>query len=49
MPDRVQKAERMIPMKRAGSAAEVAECIVWLASPAASYVSGAILDVAGAR
>jgi NAD(P)-dependent dehydrogenase (short-subunit alcohol dehydrogenase family) len=49
MPDRVQKAERMIPMKRAGSAAEVAECILWLASPAASYVSGAILDVAGAR
>jgi len=49
MPDRVHKAERMIPMKRAGSAAEVAECIVWLASPAASYVSGAILDVGGAR
>jgi NAD(P)-dependent dehydrogenase (short-subunit alcohol dehydrogenase family) len=49
MPDRVQKAERMIPMKRAGRAAEVAECIVWLASPAASYVSGAILDVSGAR
>jgi NAD(P)-dependent dehydrogenase (short-subunit alcohol dehydrogenase family) len=49
MPDRVQKAERLIPMKRAGRAAEVAECIVWLASPAASYVSGAILDVAGAR
>ena len=49
MPDRVQKAQRMIPMKRAGTAAEVAECIVWLASPAASYVSGAILDVAGAR
>jgi NAD(P)-dependent dehydrogenase (short-subunit alcohol dehydrogenase family) len=49
MPDRVQKAERMIPMRRAGSAAEVAESILWLASPAASYVSGAILDVAGAR
>jgi NAD(P)-dependent dehydrogenase (short-subunit alcohol dehydrogenase family) len=49
MPDRVQRAETMIPMKRAGSAAEVAECIVWLASPAASYVSGAIRDVAGAR
>jgi NAD(P)-dependent dehydrogenase (short-subunit alcohol dehydrogenase family) len=49
MPDRVQKAEKMIPMKRAGTAEEVAECILWLASPAASYVSGAILDVAGAR
>jgi NAD(P)-dependent dehydrogenase (short-subunit alcohol dehydrogenase family) len=49
MPDRVQRAESAIPMKRAGRPAEVAECIVWLASPAASYVSGAILDVAGAR
>lgn len=49
MPDRVQRAESAIPMKRAGRPAEVAECIVWLASPEASYVSGAILDVAGAR
>jgi NAD(P)-dependent dehydrogenase (short-subunit alcohol dehydrogenase family) len=49
LPDRVAKAEKMIPMKRAGRAAEVAESIVWLASPAASYVSGAILDVAGGR
>jgi len=48
MPDRVQRAEKQIPMKRAGSAAEVARAIVWLASPAASYVSGSIVDVAGA-
>jgi len=48
MPDRVARAEKMIPMKRAGSPGEVAETIVWLASPAASYVSGAIVDVAGA-
>jgi NAD(P)-dependent dehydrogenase (short-subunit alcohol dehydrogenase family) len=48
MPDRVARAEKMIPMKRAGTADEVAESIVWLASPAASYVNGAILDVAGA-
>ncbi len=48
MPDRVARAEKMIPMKRAGAAEEVAESILWLASPAASYVSGAILDVAGA-
>ncbi len=49
MPDRVQKAQKMIPMKRAGTAQEVAEAIVWLASPAASYISGAIIDVAGGR
>ena len=48
MPDRVARAGKMIPMKRAGSADEVAAAILWLASPAASYVSGAIVDVAGA-
>ena len=49
MPDRVARAEKMIPMKRAGRAEEVAEAILWLAAPAASYVSGAIVDVAGGR
>ena len=48
MPDRVSPAEKTIPMKRAGNPDEVAVAIVWLASPAASYVSGAIVDVAGA-
>lgn len=49
MPDRVERAARHLPMKRAGSADEVADAILWLASPGASYVSGAIVDVAGAR
>lgn len=49
MPDRVARAGRHMPMKRAGTAAEVADAILWLASPGASYVSGAIVDVAGAR
>ena len=49
MPDRVQRAARHLPMKRAGSAEEVAEAIVWLASAPASYVSGSIIDVGGAR
>jgi NAD(P)-dependent dehydrogenase (short-subunit alcohol dehydrogenase family) len=48
MPDRVARAEKTIPMKRAGNPDEVAATIVWLASPAASYVSGAIVDVTGA-
>lgn len=48
MPDRVSRAEKMIPMKRAGTPGEVAATILWLASSAASYVSGAILDVGGA-
>jgi NAD(P)-dependent dehydrogenase (short-subunit alcohol dehydrogenase family) len=49
MPDRVARAARHLPMKRAGTAEEVADAILWLASSGASYVSGAIIDVAGAR
>lgn len=36
-----------IPVGRYGTPEEVAETIVWLASPAASYVTGALLDVRG--
>jgi NAD(P)-dependent dehydrogenase (short-subunit alcohol dehydrogenase family) len=36
-------------MGRAGRPEEVAEAIVWLLSDAASYATGAILDVAGGR
>ncbi len=39
----------MIPLKRAGSAAEVAQAAIWLMSDEASYVAGTILDVAGGR
>ena len=37
------------PIGRAGLPAEVAEAIVWLLSDAASYATGALLDVAGGR
>jgi NAD(P)-dependent dehydrogenase (short-subunit alcohol dehydrogenase family) len=39
--------EATIPMHRPAAAEEVAQAIVWLLSPAASFVSGAHLDVSG--
>ncbi len=49
VPDRVAKLKDTIPMKRPGSAEEVAETIVWLMSDKASYCAGAIIDVTGGR
>ncbi|WP_340107637.1 SDR family oxidoreductase [Pikeienuella sp. HZG-20] len=47
MPDRVEKRGPRLPMGRAGTPDEVAAAILWLASDAASYVTGSILDVGG--
>lgn len=48
-PERPHRLREMIPVKRVGTALEVAQSIVWLASPEASYITGAILSVAGGR
>ena len=47
MPDRVERFGSKMPVGRAGTAEEVAEAIIWLLSDKASYVTGAILNVAG--
>ncbi|MCO6051117.1 SDR family oxidoreductase [Mesorhizobium sp. RP14(2022)] len=48
-PERVAQMASQLPMKRAGTADEVARAILWLASDEASYSTGAILDVSGGR
>lgn len=48
-PDRVERMAPGIPMGRAGSPQEVADCVSWLVSSAATYVTGAIIPVAGGR
>ncbi|RWE23089.1 SDR family oxidoreductase, partial [Mesorhizobium sp.] len=48
-PDRVARMQDMLPMKRAGTADEVASAVLYLLSDAASYITGAILNVSGGR
>lgn len=48
LPEETRKAYRKdVPMNRFGSPAEVASCILFLASPLASYVTGECLEVTG--
>ena len=49
LPDRAEKMAPAVPMKRAGTAEEVAEAILWLLSDKASYVTGTVVDVSGGR
>jgi NAD(P)-dependent dehydrogenase (short-subunit alcohol dehydrogenase family) len=48
-PDRLERLTPMVPMKRAGTAHEVAEGVLWLLSTAASYTTGTILEIGGGR
>jgi len=38
-----------VPMKRGGSAEEVANAVLWLLSDEASYATGTFIDVSGGR
>lgn len=49
IPDRVQQLAHQVPMQRGGSAEEVAQAIIWLLSPEASYTTMSLVDVSGGR
>lgn len=49
LPDRARDLAPTIPMKRPGTAEEVADAVLYLLSPQASYVTGAVLTVSGGR
>jgi NAD(P)-dependent dehydrogenase (short-subunit alcohol dehydrogenase family) len=48
-PERTRRLAAGIPLGRVGNPVEIAEAVLWLLSPAASYVTGTILTVAGGR
>jgi len=49
LPNRVRDLAHQVPMGRGGSADEVAQAIVWLLSPEASYTTMSLVDVSGGR
>lgn len=48
-PGRVARLAPGVPMQRGGQPEEIADAIVYLLGPGATYVTGSILDVAGGR
>jgi NAD(P)-dependent dehydrogenase (short-subunit alcohol dehydrogenase family) len=48
-PGRVDRLGPTLPMRRGGTALEVARAILWLLSDEASYSTGTFIDVAGGR
>jgi NAD(P)-dependent dehydrogenase (short-subunit alcohol dehydrogenase family) len=48
-PGRVERVKASVPMKRGGSADEVAKAIMWLLSSESSYTTGSLLEVSGGR
>ena len=48
-PDRVDALKGQVPMRRGGTADEVAELIVWLLSGKSPYTTMSLIDVSGGR
>ena len=49
IPDRIEQLKSTIPMKRGGTAEEIAEAVRWLVSDKASYAVGSMITVSGGR
>lgn len=49
LPNRARDLAPIVPMQRPGTADEVADSVLYLLSPQASYVTGALLNVSGGR
>ena len=49
LPNRVRDLAHQVPMQRGGTADEVAQAIVWLLSPEASYTTMSLVEVSGGR
>ena len=49
LPDRVRELAHQVPMQRGGTPQEVAQAILWLLSPEASYTTMSLVDVSGGR
>ena len=45
----VEMGKRAVPLGRIGEVEDIANAVLWMASPQAAYVSGAILNVSGGR
>jgi glucose 1-dehydrogenase len=48
-PDRAQRLASSVPMRRMGSAEEVAKGVLWLMSQEASYMTGSTINITGGR
>ena len=48
-PNRVDRVKAFVPMRRGGTADEVARAIIWLLSDEASFTTGSFIDVTGGR
>jgi len=45
--ERIQEYKKMVPVRRFGRPEEVADAVLFLAGPKASYISGSVLEVTG--